>query len=80
MKVKFRKIDEPSAKAFMSEGDYLTHLRKLREAECFSVVNRGALWYDTLDEFQKIELADYYQKWLDVTKTLKIPEKPSWLR
>ena len=39
-------------------------LRKRRETECFSYVNRGQPWYDG---------------WLKVTETLTVPERPSWL-
>ena len=59
-----------------SEG----YLRRLREIHCFSVINRGQLWYDTLTETQKQELKVWYQAWLDVTETKVIPEKPSWLK
>ena len=55
-------------------------LRKLREAECFALVNRGELWYNRLTEEQKTELEKWYQAWLDVTETLTIPNKPNWLK
>ena len=54
-------------------------LRKQRETECFDIVNRGMVWYDTLTAEQKQELAEWYRAWLDVTDTLVIPTKPSWL-
>lgn len=54
-------------------------LRKRREAECFSYINRGQLWYDRLSEKQKAELQVWYSDWLKVTDTLTAPEKPSWL-
>ena len=54
-------------------------LRKRREAECFSYINRGQLWYDRLSEKQKAELQVWYADWLKVTATLTAPEKPSWL-
>ena len=53
--------------------------RKRREVECFPVINRGQLWYDTLTEGQKSELSAWYQAWLDGTNTQTIPEKPEWL-
>lgn len=58
----------------------LWNLRYKRENECFSVINRGSLWYDRLTPRQKAELADWYQAWLDVTETKIIPEKPYWLK
>ena len=53
--------------------------RQRREKECFSIVNRGQLWYNTLTDEQKAELTDWYFAWLDVTKTHKIPIPPAWL-
>ncbi len=55
-------------------------LRVERDAECFSVINRGWLWYDTLTEKQTKELRKWYKDWLDVTETRKKPDKPSWLK
>ena len=55
-------------------------LREQRSYECFNVVNRGKLWYDTLTETQVGELREWYKDWLDVTKTRVIPEKPNWLK
>ena len=54
-------------------------LRVERDAECFSVINRGWLWYDTLTEKQTKELRKWYKDWLDVTETKKKPDRPSWL-
>jgi len=54
-------------------------LRIRREKECFSVVNRGEIWYDGIENTQKTELKNWYIAWLDVTDTMVIPEKPSWL-
>ena len=53
--------------------------RKRREVECFPVINRGQLWYDTLSEEQLSELKTWYQAWLNGTNTQTIPEKPEWL-
>ena len=55
------------------------NIRKRRETECFPVINRGQLWYDTLSTAQLAELKTWYQSWLDGTNTLAIPEKPAWL-
>lgn len=62
------------------ENRKLFVLRRQREAECFPIINRGQLWYDTLSEEQTVELKEWYQLWLDVTQTKQIPEKPSWLK
>ena len=53
--------------------------RQRRQAECFSVINRGRLWYDALTEEQLSELKTWYRAWLDGTNTQTIPEKPEWL-
>lgn len=54
-------------------------LRLTRQRECFSVINRGSLWYDFLTLEQKEELREWYQAWLEVTDTNEIPQKPLWL-
>ena len=54
-------------------------LRGQREKECFPIINRGALWYETLSEAQKNELKNWYNAWLCVTETMTPPDKPSWL-
>ena len=56
-----------------------TALREQREAECFSVVNRGWIWYSTLTLAQWRELRTWYMAWLKVTETLTVPERPSWV-
>ena len=58
----------------------LLDLRNDREAICFTIVNRGVLWYNTLTEEQKIELNNWYLAWLDVTETRIVPQKPEWLK
>lgn len=54
-------------------------LRRLRDHECFSVINRGQLWYETLSISQLVELQQWYRAWLKVTETKVVPKKPSWL-
>ena len=63
----------------LSEEDVLQELRMLREEECFSVINRGALWYEKLSAEEFLQLREWYQKWLDVTTSKVIPDKPAWL-
>lgn len=61
-------------------GDRIKHdLRRRREKECFSYINRGELWYGKLSTEQKYELDVWYSQWLDVTTTREIPTKPDWL-
>jgi hypothetical protein len=54
-------------------------IRQRREQECFSIINRGSLWYEMLTEEQKKELKTWYQAWLDATDTRVMPDKPAWL-
>ena len=53
--------------------------RQRREKECFSVINRGQLWYETMNLQQIIELRSWYKAWLNVTETMVVPERPAWL-
>ena len=53
--------------------------RRRRETECFSVINRGQLWYEGITLTQLVELRQWYKAWLKVTETMVIPEKPGWL-
>ena len=62
------------------KGTALDILRRQREIECFDIVNRGMVWYDTLTAEQKQELSEWYRAWLDVTETRQIPQRPSWLK
>lgn len=54
-------------------------LRALRKEKCFPVINRGMMWYNRLTAEQEIELFDWYNAWLDVTETLKVPKTPEWV-
>ena len=56
-----------------------TSLRTQRERECFSVVNRGWIWYSTLTLSQWRELRSWYLAWLDVTETMTAPDRPAWI-
>lgn len=60
--------------------DYIPLYRRMREKDCFPVINRGSFWYNTLTETQKNEIQAWYQEWLDVTETLILPHKPTWLK
>lgn len=63
----------------LTQEEKLDDLRTLREEECFPIINRGNLWYESLTLEQKLELKNWYQNWLDVTVTQVIPTKPTWL-
>lgn len=58
----------------------IAKLRRRREIECFPIINRGQLWYETLTEKQKTELKEWYMAWLNITETLVVPQKPEWLK
>ncbi|MBR0160558.1 MAG: hypothetical protein IJQ02_04650 [Oscillospiraceae bacterium] len=70
--------DQKKEEADMQEQEQ-ADLRLLREKECFSVVNRGWIWYSTLTLAQWRELRSWYIAWLKVTETGVIPERPSWV-
>lgn len=67
---------ESAAQYSAAKEEYL----RRRETECFSVINRGQFWYDTLSEKQTEELRNWYRSWLDGTEKLAVPEKPAWLK
>lgn len=56
------------------------YIRDRRAKECFPIINRGKLWYDTLTDEQVNELTAWYEAWLNATETLVIPNKPEWLK
>lgn len=64
----------------LSNEQLLQNLRALRENECFSIVNRGQVWYETLSVEQLKDLREWYKNWLNVTETNNVPTKPSWLK
>ena len=61
------------------EAEILQDLRDKREEICFSVINRGQLWYDRLTDKQRQELKKWYEEWLYVTHSMKPPDIPRWL-
>lgn len=62
-----------------SDEEYIKYLRAERERICFSVINRGAAWYNRLTPEQNEELQEWYQEWLDVTETRVKPTTPTWV-
>jgi len=68
-------------KAFLEfkENQKKDRLRIKRKEECFEIINRGKLWYDTLSEEQIAELRNWYKSWLDITQSKTEPKKPEFL-
>ena len=54
-------------------------IRARRERECYSVINRGQLWYEGVSITHLVELRNWYKAWLDAPATLIIPDSPAWL-
>lgn len=69
-----------AAEAVYLAEKHKNDLRRRRERECFSVVNRGEPWYRQLSDGQKADLDVWYAAWLNVTETLQVPSAPSWLK
>ena len=70
--------DSDAYEAYVTE-ETKEEYRRRREKECFSVINRGQLWYEGITIQQMVELRQWYKAWLKVTETMVIPEKPEWL-
>lgn len=54
-------------------------IRARRERECYSVINRGQLWYEGISLARLAELRQWYKAWRDAPATLIIPDRPAWL-
>lgn len=81
--MKFQKITiEHAGKAikYLPKEAAKEVLRHIREEECYTIINRGILWYETLTDTQKADLLNWYNAWKDVTDTLIIPVRPSWIK
>lgn len=73
----------------LTEEQILEEIRFKREKICFTYINRGVLWYNTLTSEQQQELNTWYKDWLNVPQAYQetkptdietiIPTKPSWL-
>ena len=72
-------IRDESREAALANQRTAEELRVRREKECFSVINRGEMWYSMLTDEQKSELKVWYKAWLDVTETLEPPEPLAWV-
>ena len=71
-------FDNEHSEALLTEAKK-DEFRMRREKECFSVINRGQLWYEGVSITQLLELRQWYKAWLNVTETMVVPEKPAWL-
>ena len=74
-----RLVYDPAEYERVQTEELKAEYRQRRESECFSVVNRGQLWYEGVSLSQLIELRAWYKAWLNVTETMVVPEKPAWL-
>lgn len=72
-------VFEAEKEKALLQSEEIDNIRHRREQECFSIINRGQLWYDRLTEEQSIELKNWYQAWLDATNTRVVPKKLAWL-
>lgn len=63
----------------LNEKQKIEIIRKERSKICFPIVNRGKLWYDSLNYSQLAELKKWYFNWLDATETKIIPKTPDWI-
>lgn len=68
------KFDEKQNEVLLSE------IRQQRRTECFPIINRGKLWYDTLTKEQVEELNTWYHAWLNAPETKSVPQKPEWIK
>lgn len=65
----------------------LDYIRRKRAFECFRIVNRGPVWYNTLTESQKQDIQNWYDAWLALPNredlnidSPQYPTPPSWLQ
>lgn len=72
-------VFDESKKAEADHQFRISTIRMRRQAECFSVIDRSQLWYNTLTNEQKAELQEWYEAWLVAPDTLVIPTKPDWI-
>lgn len=71
-------FDETQEQVVEQEAEK-AELRERRQKECFNIIDRSKLWYDSLTQEQLKELQDWYDAWLIVTETMIVPTKPEWL-
>lgn len=60
-------------------AEKIATIRARREKECYSVINRGQLWYEGISLPRLAELRKWYKAWRDAPATLIVPERPDWL-
>lgn len=54
-------------------------IRRQRQIQCFSIMDRSKFWYESLTLEQQQELREWYNAWLEAPETGIIPEKLDWL-
>lgn len=54
-------------------------IRRQRQIQCFSIMDRSKFWYDNLTSEQQQQLKEWYNAWLEAPETGIIPEKLNWL-
>lgn len=64
---------------YCEDADIDNYYRFMRKQNCFSVVNRGPLWYNHLSLSQQTDLNVWYEAWLDAPETHTFPVTPYWL-
>lgn len=72
-------VRDDDAVATLDRQRALDDLRRRREEECFAIVNRGKVWYDTLTAEQMAQLTTWYKAWLDAPETGVAPETPAFV-
>lgn len=74
------RVDE-TWKQKAKEEQRLDVIRARREAECFAIVNRGAVWYTFAvnTDKRRQQLQAWYEAWLDAPQTGIIPVCPDWI-
>lgn len=60
-------------------AEKIATIRARREKECYSVINRGQLWYEGISLSRLAELRKWYKAWRDAPATMVIPDRPDWL-
>ena len=62
------------------QGEAIERIRMRRVAECFAIIDRGRLWYESLTPEQLAELAAWRETWLTAPETGMAPERPAWIK
>ena len=60
-------------------GEATERIRMRRIVECFAIIDRGRLWYESLTQEQLAELAVWREAWLAAPASGVIPIIPEWI-